>query len=102
MGWTKISWWRHGGRLRSQRSTQPQPRNFPPFLFAYTHSHLRDERSSTIRRMLVDDFFQGLRIQDIRGHLPDSLKELLAKLENDYERSRHTHQHIKHGIDKHL
>lgn len=78
------------------------PRNFPRFLSAYTHSYLRDERSSTIRRMLVDDFFQGLRIQDVRGHLPDSLEELLAELEKDYERSRHTHQHIKHGIDQHL
>lgn len=78
------------------------PRNFPPFLSAYTHSYLRDERSSTIRRMLVDDFFQGLKIQDVSGHLPNSLKELLTELEKDYERNRHTRQHIKHGIDQHL
>jgi hypothetical protein len=107
--------WRNGGLDKDEltetwrKAWKPEvnavpatPRNFPPFLSAYTRSYLRDERSSTIRRMLVDDFFQGLRIQEVRGHLPDSLKELLTKLEKDYERNRHTHQHIKHGIDRHL
>nr|EGQ40906.1 MAG: hypothetical protein J07AB56_01520 [Candidatus Nanosalinarum sp. J07AB56] len=83
-------------------SVPATPRNFTPFLSTYAKSYLRDEKSSTIRRMLVNDFFQGLRIQEVRGHLPDSLKQLLAELEKDYERNRHTHQHIKHGVDQHL
>lgn len=74
------------------------PVHFGTFIEHYIKSYLKEEEASTIREMLVDEFFLGLNRQNEK-RLPQDFEELLHRLSDDYEGKRETHEHIEHGLN---
>jgi len=77
------------------------PEHFDRFLERYIESYLETERNSTIREMLVKDFFWGMKTLDLSEEdefLDPSFKEFELRLEDRYERDRHAHEHVQEAM----
>ncbi|MFB6174764.1 MAG: hypothetical protein ABEJ87_02190 [Candidatus Nanohalobium sp.] len=77
------------------------PEDFDLFLERYVKSYLDTERNSTIREMLVKNFFWGLKTLELSKEdefLDTSIEEFESRLENRYESQRHAHEHIQEAL----
>lgn len=77
------------------------PEHFNKFLERYIKSYLETERNSTIREMLVKDFFWGMKTLELSEEdefLDPSFREFESRLEDRYESERHAHEHVQEAM----
>ena len=75
------------------------PENFEKFLKSYIRSYLENEKHSTLREMLMDEFQIGLSHQNAQSYLSKDFRELHDRLSQNFEGKRSSGEHIKHGLD---
>ncbi len=75
-----------------------EPVHFGTFLEGYMKSYLDEVENSSIREMLVAEFFIGLAHEDA-NRLPNDYEELLHKLEQGYNGRLNAHEHVRHGLN---
>lgn len=75
-----------------------EPVHFGSFLEGYMKSYLKDEENSSIREMLVDEFFLGMTHEET-SNLPKDYEELLNHLEQNYEGKLKAYKHVRHGLN---
>jgi hypothetical protein len=75
------------------------PENFDSFLKSYIRSYLRHEENSTLRDMLVEQFYLGLSQETANSYLTKDFRELRERLSKKFEGKRAPHEHIKYGLD---
>jgi len=75
------------------------PENFESFLRSYICSYLENEKHSSIREMLVDEFLIGLNSQTSKSYLSEDFRQLMERIGQDYEGKRSSVEHIKNGLD---
>lgn len=77
------------------------PEHFDTFLEKYIKSYLNTERNSTLREMLVKDFYTGMRNLELSKEdefLDSSFREFEARLEDRYEAPKGKHEHIQEAL----
>lgn len=77
------------------------PEDFDEFLKRYIKSYLDTERNSTIREMLVKDFFWGMKTLELSEEdefLDPSFREFESRLEDRYESQKHAHEHVQEAM----
>jgi DNA polymerase III alpha subunit len=75
------------------------PENFESFLSSYAKSYMKHEKHSTIREMMVEDFYLGLSQKASDAYLSNDLKQLAERLGNHLEGKRPTERHIEHALN---
>lgn len=77
------------------------PLHFGTFMEHYVKSFLDTEESSTVREMMVDEFFVALKGRELDNQnlVPESYKELLYELTDVYDGKKSVHEHIQHAFN---
>lgn len=77
------------------------PENFEQFLKRYIESYLETERNSTIREMMVDNFYAGMKTVELSREdefMNRSYRQLESRLEERYQGSKEMRHHIDEGM----
>lgn len=77
------------------------PEHFDVFLEKYIKSYLNTERNSTLREILVKDFYTGMRNLELSKEdefLDSSFREFESRLEDRYEAPKGKHEHIQEAL----
>lgn len=77
------------------------PVHFGTFIEHYVKSFLKEEETSTIHEMLVDDFFIAFKSCELdHGNIiPNDYNELIHDLTEAYEGKKKLGKHVYHGLN---
>ena len=75
------------------------PQNFDGFLKSYAKSYMKNEEHSTIREMMVEEFYLGLNQEATEAYLTNDFQELRERLGNNFKGKRPSKEYIKHGLN---
>ncbi|QGA80537.1 hypothetical protein [Candidatus Nanohalobium constans] len=73
------------------------PQNFESFLKSYIKSYFRHEKHTSLREMLVEEFYLGLTRSENHGKLSKDFRELEEEL-GDFDGKRSPSEHVEHGL----
>ncbi len=79
--------------------TPVTPRNFESFLKGYIKSYMKNEKHSTVKEMLVDEFYIAINNESTKQFLSNDFLELKEELNQQYEGKRTPSEHFKYGLD---
>lgn len=75
------------------------PQNFDSFLKSYAKAYMKNEKHSTIREMMVEEFYLGLNQEATEAYLTNDFQELQERLGNKFKGKRQSKEYVKHGLN---
>jgi hypothetical protein len=75
------------------------PQNFDSFIKEYAKSYMENEEHSTIREMMVEEFYLGLNQEATETYLTNDFKELKERLGNRFTGKRPSKEYVKYGLN---
>lgn len=79
--------------------TPVTPTSFEDFLKGYIKPYLKNEKHSTIKEMLVDEFYIAINSESTKTFLTNDFLELKERLNQQYEGKRTPSEHFRNGLD---
>lgn len=74
------------------------PENFESFLRSYCRSYFQGEKHSTMKEMLVDEFYLAINSKSEKLVMPADFRELRDTL-NEFEGKRAPAEHFQYGLN---
>lgn len=90
-------WYELWGEVTGDRPDTPQ--NFDSFIENYAQSYMEEEKHSTLREMMVEEFYIALNTEATEAFLTSDFRELRDRLNNDYKGKRTPVQHFKYALN---